>query len=184
MFKRICLVFIFAFLLPLAGYLLGSCSRPCEHQCHYVTSAQLKVLDNAGRLPSDVINSSVIAKALVLRLDLTDTTRPEYCTWKNNPFENIAYAMVAHCEYDRTFFKTDSIKIVSSTDFDPDHPAGANLRDIFYFPDTTIASIAPTADFYLTKEPLDEAVHTFTISFRLDTTDFSVSSQPVKLLRQ
>ena len=174
---------IFIFIFPAGIYFLNGCARPCERACFFIKGVKFYSLDNAGPAPKEITDGEVYAKALLLKLSIYDSVKPNYCI-RTAPFLNAAYAIYKKCEPERTYSKTDSFTITSNRDFDLKHPAGADLKDIFYFSDSTITSTKHDYEFYLLKEPEAENEHVFTLRFSLSDSTYTTQTTSIKLLKQ
>jgi hypothetical protein len=106
--------------LPLLLSLLGCTKEP--DYLYKVTALALNNVDNsgaAGAVPAT--NGTVPAKAYCIQM--VYTTQITGSTSKQDPDES-GYAL---------YTKITRFTISSSTDFDPQHPAGASLNNYFYY---------------------------------------------------
>ena len=162
--------------------LLDSCGNDKPCQCGYYTKAALTAMDNADSIPRQPDLKGVRAKAFLLALTLWDTAWT--CKAEHPIFPaNAALATYLGCATPATAI--DYITITSSNDYDPSHPAGTDLKDVFSINSTNTVELHPgNNNFYLRYLPADTGTHIFTV--RLLTADSSKNltaiSLPVKLL--
>lgn len=162
--KKLILFYLFAVGLPASTLWAPGCGRPCEEQCHLIRNLKLESLDNSGPVPPEMLHQQVLAKALILRLSVQDSLRPELCASGLGLFTVPAFAARAYCPVERTRHLTRLWTISSDENFDAAHPAGSSLNDLFYLRDSAVSSANGTYEFYLLQEPAAESVHRFQLT--------------------
>lgn len=184
--SRLCLIIF------LSSLFCFGCKKE-DYSIRYVfTNLTLENLDNTGELPLPTNSISVPANAYGIRLNLYpvivskgDMLIDAY----EYPPQNINYI--------------DSIRVTSNNDFNPSHPAGASLNDLFiyfnrsYFSTSTLEAmsiqnnyhedfyehpIPDYADLLLISLPDTPSTHVFTVEIHmLDKTVYTNITPPVTL---
>ena len=170
-------------LLHLSSIFLYSCKCSSDYRasCRIVYSINIETFDNGGLDEKPIVNNSVYAKALLIRLNTVDGV--EFCKI-NRPAiwpSNKAYAMMCKQRDEQRFLVEKSLRIYANNDFDALHPAGSDLKNLF---------VIKGSAFYLNNAPTDTSktyIFTFEKTYfneilRTDSL-FSASSQPLKLLK-
>ena len=165
----------------LGAALLQSCYKPAQPQCRYYGHLHPAIIDNADSLPHDVVNNAVIAKAMILSVQVDDSFG-YYC---RRPFSLIPCANA--CKPDNSAAPLEEtvgdVTISSNHNFDAQHAAGSSLNDLFYYAGTGFPQPENTYRYYLRSAPADTGTHIFTVQFTLTNGRLiTASSLPVKLL--
>ncbi len=165
-------ILLFA-LLPLINILFVRMSCGRKPNCFKPMRITVTPIDNADSIEHAPYSKGVIAKAFIL--EYAFSIESYYCSRNSFGFNN-AYAQTSTSKT----FKVDSIHLASDHDFDAQHPAGTDLKDLFF----KSTPYTWSGRFSLLHAPSDTGTHVFTI--KAYTTDsigiFTASSIPVKLL--
>lgn len=189
--KTLLLTFLFM-LLPGIAVLLQSCG--CDeivNYCHGIKGITVIPMDNSGAETTRIKHGEVIAKALLFELQFLDHI--ETCSVNGSDASSFAapvFAFKRECWDDQYLDRIKDIKIFSTNDFDPAHPAGANLTALFKMPDTSDLndfgrySNSNWHDLYLMHEPANTGTHIFSFYIELiNGATFITTCQPLKLLK-
>lgn len=183
-----------AMFLPGISVLIQSCHKmPCDHEetyCSSIKTIWLTAKDNSGIRESPVKNNEVLAKALLLDLDIVK--KSELCS-RTSAF-NMA-AMAYTCNTLKYADTVVSLKITSNTAFNSELPAGADISSVFKLPSlsdlNTERNMNDSSDIYggsyklyLMHEPEDIDTHIFTIELVFASGSFhKANAAPIKLLK-
>lgn len=187
-------LFGIAMLLPAMSVLIQSCHKiNCEYEetyCSSVRTIWLTAKDNSGIREAPVKNNEVLAKALLLDLDIVK--KSELCS-RTSAFDMAAMAYTCNkLKYADTVV---SMKISSNAAFNNELLVGADLSSVFKLPSLSDLNSEYNAKdsnsiyggsykLYLMYEPADTGTHIFTIELTLaNGTSYKASTEPIKLLR-
>jgi hypothetical protein len=153
------------------------CSIDESRKCSLIKKINIIAVDNGGLDERPIINNTVYAKALILRVNIEESV--SVCKNRTNWLPiNTATAMCKK-EYIEQRFQLKSTKIISDKVFDAAHPSGSDLKGLF-----TIKGDS----YYLMHSPDDtSSSYVFTLEkvYRnrgaLNDTVFSASTTPLKL---
>ncbi|PZF71120.1 DUF5034 domain-containing protein [Taibaiella soli] len=197
--KLLSLSILFAAIWPLSA-LLNSCNPDNCHSryCTYVSSLDVKIMDNGDSVPHDIVNNELYAKALTMQITVTDGLSTD-SLWlcphiaMRSPFITTATAIYKKNCDDATGPRDllDTFRITSNHDFDAQHPAGTDLQDIFYSSSPVKVYTGNPADhqqglytYYMRQAPSDTGTHVFTVTMHFTNGKvMSQSTSPVKLLK-
>lgn len=192
MSKKLLYLFIAGCLanIALAG-LQSCCSRRYDSDmCSVIAGMHITILDNADST-MHASSGTIPAKATVLALNITDSLTS--CVYNRPKQYSLVPAAYAMCKYEGRYGVLDTFIISSNRNFDPAHPAGSNLKDLFYIQDEVRLPASGNFNCYLRNVPADTGTHTFSVHMVMHYEDynygtpnnkrvFDASAQPVKLL--
>jgi hypothetical protein len=171
---RACIVLLVAHVMGI----VNSCCPDQVIRCFNIASLETRPLDNSGLLPLPPQSDSIPAKAFVLELRFP-TTQATCMVESRENWSFYASALAFQCDDDILLAMLDSItaiEIISTADFDAEHPQGTELSELFVRP--TLGQIAqglppstfpnePSAfHFLLVKEPETVQAHRFITTVR------------------
>lgn len=181
--KILFLTFSILFVPSLMLLFLNGCCGNYDTTCIYVNGLSLKAFDNADSTAHEPVKNEVMAKALLLRLEVMDSTVICY-NRPVNSFVNTAYALSCKEAEFRNNATIRSYRLYSNKDFDISHPAGTDLFDLFYLDNKDKILNGGTFNYYCLAVPEDTGTHVFTAALTLSTgVTFTAQTQPIKLLK-
>jgi hypothetical protein len=184
MTRKICLLTIALIMIPsfLLVFLNGCCGKG-EFYCIYLKSLSITAIDNADSVERAPVNNEVIARAMILRVAIGDST----AICRNNSYPglgNMAYARSCRTSEYRAVSGIRQYSLFSDHDFDALHPAGTDLFDIFYLSNKSDIATGGVFNYYCREAPADTGTHTFTVILALSNgTRLIAHTQPLKLLK-
>lgn len=172
------IIFIPSFML----LFLNGCCGNYDTKCVYVNGLSLKAFDNADSTAKEPVNHEVVAKALMLSLEVQDSTVICY-NKATNGFVTTAHALSCSEEF-RNGATIRGYQLYSNNDFDISHPAGTDLFDLFYLDNKDNIASGGTFNYYCLAVPEDTGTHVFTAVLNLSSgATFTAQTQPIKLLK-
>ena len=158
----------------------------CKATCYKITQIRFQPLDNSGADTLQPKLNNIPAKAFALVLQFKTVSMG---TCFRKPFALINQAYAVDCGPSAIVRDTvDNYTLYSTTNFDPSHPAGKDLTDLFVvspspnlYSDLMYAS-ALTHVYYLKSLP--DSVRTYRFIFRLKLNHnqtLTDTTEPIKL---
>lgn len=160
----------------------GCC--PDESICLTVDTTNLTILDNSHDIPKTPQNETVPAKALLLRLTLEN--KGSMC-YKPPAFSLINSAYARSCRpKEKIQDSITDISITSNQPYNINHPAGAELNELFVKPSISEFNTTDDSTYFdmLAKTGSDnEGPHIFTVRLLFKSgASKSAVSEPIKLI--
>jgi hypothetical protein len=158
MLKKVSLIACVLFIGNLVTLFLYSCRCKTDKRnyCTDLQSISISMQDNGGLDPQPVLNHRVYAKALILSVSAHEVQYE--CRRNTSTLFSAAYAMCwENNKNNKNRYAITQTHIFLNRDYDKDHPAGTDIKDLF---------IQKGDDYYLMAAP-DDTTGTYTFNVQV-----------------